>query len=235
MFDVCWTDPSRETVGQRRSRKDQDKNSTASSRASSHRTGRARSIKSSRSVESSSASFLDLFSPTYKRSASKREGIQSKSTSTLRLDNIEAHRPLSSYTIDETPSSSHVANGFFGSVSLSDTDSSLSEGGRDLQLHVMEQLTDEVIVSESMFSGRTSHSAQTIATWNSSVESTGLRSPDFNRVVQPLSSTSFVTQSTEITVSPRELVHDLEELSTIVRISSAGPVPAQMYGPPPTG
>jgi hypothetical protein len=51
-------------------------------------------------------------------------------------------------------------------------------------------------------------------------------------MVQPLSRNSYVTQSTEVTVSPRGSVNEDEQIATIVRISSAGTVPIRVNDSP---
>ncbi len=73
-----------------------------------------------------------------------------------------------------------------------------------------------------MFSGWTGGSANTQSSWSTAVDS--IKSP--GRIVQPLSPTSFISQNTEITVSPREHVKSEEENATVVYITAAGaPVP----------
>lgn len=81
-------------------------------------------------------------------------------------------------------------------------------------------------VSESVFSGRTGRSSKTEST-RSSVESTSS-----GRFVQPLSPASFVTRSTELTISPSNSVKAVEQLATVVRISSAGTIPIQIHESP---
>jgi hypothetical protein len=51
-------------------------------------------------------------------------------------------------------------------------------------------------------------------------------------IVQPLSPTSFVTQSTEVTVSRRDSIKADEQLATIVRITAAATIPVQMQNIP---
>lgn len=48
-----------------------------------------------------------------------------------------------------------------------------------------------------------------------------------NHLIQPLSPNSFVTQSTEVTVSPSEDFSAAEQLATIVHITS-GTLPVQI-------
>lgn len=61
----------------------------------------------------------------------------------------------------------------------------------------------------------------TESTWDSGAESV----TSSGKVVQPLSENSFVTQSTEVTVSSRESVKAAEQTATVVHISASGTVP----------
>ena len=58
----------------------------------------------------------------------------------------------------------------------------------------------------------------TNSTWSLKSESTTSSA----KIVQHLSPTSFVTQSTEITVSPRESIKDSEQVAIMVHISASG-------------
>jgi len=136
MFDVSWTDPTRETVGQRKSRKDQHANSLR----------QTPSIRSSRSTNSSQvvakSSLLNLFTGG-KKGDLTRTGSQPK-LSALRPESSKskASRRVSSYTV-ASDSSSHdvsipttattttripVNSLFTGGPYQSDERSSLSEG-----------------------------------------------------------------------------------------------------------
>jgi len=86
--------------------------------------------------------------------------------------------------------------------------------------------SEEFAVSESVFSGRTGRSRKSESTW-SSVEST-----TSGRIVQPLSPISFVTQGTEVTISPSNSVKAVEQLARVVRISSVGTIPIQIHESP---
>jgi hypothetical protein len=134
MFDVSWTDPTRETVGQRKSRKDQHANSLR----------QTPSIRSSRSTDSSQAvakpSLLNLFTGG-KKGDLIRTGSQPK-LSALRPESSKskASRRASSYTVSSDHSSHEVSiptttttripanNLFTGNPYQSDEQSSLSEG-----------------------------------------------------------------------------------------------------------
>jgi len=76
-----------------------------------------------------------------------------------------------------------------------------------------------VLVPESVFSGRTGRSTTTDLSWTFIAESTTSQA----KIVQPLSATSFITRSTEITASPRESVIEAEQIATVVHISATGP------------
>jgi hypothetical protein len=134
MFDVSWTDPTRETVAQRKSRKDQHANSLR----------QTPSIRSSRSTDSSQAvakpSLLNLFTGS-KKGDLTRTGSQPK-LSALRPESSKskASRRVSSYTVASEHSSHDVSiptttttripvNSLFtGNPYQSDEQSSLSEG-----------------------------------------------------------------------------------------------------------
>ena len=77
----------------------------------------------------------------------------------------------------------------------------------------------------SVFSGWTERSANSNSSWSSVTDP----SPVKGSIVQPLSPTSFVTQSTEVTVSPRHNVNNAaEQLASIVHISATGTMPIQI-------
>ena len=97
MFDVSWTDPSRETVGQRKNRKDQESNGIS----------RASSVRSSRSSDSTPApirpSLFNLFNGSKKESL-HRSGSQSKLSSFRGDHPSKPARRLSSYTVSSQSS-----------------------------------------------------------------------------------------------------------------------------------
>jgi len=223
MFDVAWTDPKRETVGQRKNRKEQQEGLS-----------RRSSIHSSRSSDSQPAqikpSLLNLFG------GSKRNLPRIASNSKLSVlrsdDSIKAARRVSSYTVrsdgsalEQPDTTTRIpVNGYFtGPPYHSDAEQSTPSEGMisfsDLKYH-----SNMPLVSESVFSGWTDRSRKTESTW-SSVESTA----SSGRVVQSLSPKSFITQSTEVTVSPRDSVKAAEQVARVVHISSAGTVPTELH------
>ncbi|RDW83455.1 hypothetical protein BP5796_04946 [Coleophoma crateriformis] len=213
MFDVSWSDPERETVAQRRTRKEQQAAATTQSSSSS-----VRSSKSSKSIESTRqsttrVSLLTFLNGNRKDKKNAKEGII-RSTSSSRLatarpvikDESHASRRYSSYVeqidpVQEDPTTPRAIddNAFFMS-----THDHTSRHSRQ---------TDT-----SIFSARTEDSIATNTSWGSTVETS--RKPS---LVQPLSPNSFVTQTTEVTVSSSTAsVQEVEQVATVVHISSNG-------------
>ncbi|KAF8853647.1 hypothetical protein BDZ45DRAFT_598261 [Acephala macrosclerotiorum] len=225
MFDVSWTDPAREIVGERRNRKGQNGESVHKQSLS-----RKSSTRSSRSAESTKPSLLNLFGqsrkPALERAVSKSKlapGDFDRTVSKYPEENND-HR-LSTYTVEsessahELPGTSRIRtppNQFFESRnSQSDTDQSNASEPPD-----------------SVFSGWTERSSRTDSSWSSVIDTSTLTSGTSSRIVQPLSPNSFVTQSTEVTVSPRECIKAEEHVATIVHISAAGENPVQIQNIP---
>ena len=139
MFDVSWVDTTRETVGQRKNRKEQSSKSQ-SSRSISRRS----SIHSSTSGSTASPSttkarpsLLNLFG-SVKTPPLPQIGPNPK-TSSLRAEEVaKASRRISSYTVTSDTSSQGLsgtttstrfpASGFFTGSFLSDDHSTPSEG-----------------------------------------------------------------------------------------------------------
>ncbi|KUJ21433.1 uncharacterized protein LY89DRAFT_577391 [Mollisia scopiformis] len=208
MFDVSWTDPERETVGERRTRKEQNGGSSRKQNVISRRS----SMRSSKSTESPAAakpSLLNIFG-----SGRKPAIDRAKSQSKLYSEDVNDHR-VSIYTSgSETsapesfglPATRIASNSFFdGRSSHSDTEQSNPSEPPD-----------------SVFSGWTERTSRTDSSWGSVIDTSTLSSGTSSCIVQPLSPTSFVTQSTEVTVSPRDSIKAEEQTATIVRITAAG-------------
>lgn len=235
MFDVSWNDPTRETVGERKNRKDQQANEI--SRGSSVRsTGSGTSRASERSkasrggddIAAHSKPSLFGFFGSNKKLALGRDGLHSRTSALTPYSNFKASRKMSSYVPSEPPSpqTSTMArlpeHGEFarGNLYSTDTDVSSPSDGKQLLL----PLSPELTAPESVFSAWTGRSANTDSSWSSV---TDLASPK-GSIIQPLSRTSFVTQSTEVTVSSRDSVNTAEQLATVVHISAAGTIPFQI-------
>ncbi|TGO86160.1 hypothetical protein BPOR_0329g00070 [Botrytis porri] len=202
MFDVSWTDPTRETVGQRKHRKDQ-----TSTRGSSPSIRSSKSSDSSKSIKHSIFGFFGggnkkisapvaVTSPKQPSKVSRRTSSYTSTSETS--TSTQEVRETTTTTITRIP-----VNGFFSTVpSYQESERSPSD--------------------ESVFSGYTGRSAGTKSSWGSITDGQSK-----NRFIQPLSPNSFVTQSTEITVAPSEDFSASEQLATLVHITS-GTVPIQI-------
>ncbi|TVY49783.1 hypothetical protein LCER1_G008132 [Lachnellula cervina] len=215
MFDISWTDPTRETVGQRKNRKEQQANGLS----------RGTSIRSSRSSESAQSqakpALFSLFGGS-KKGGLRRSGSHSKVSALRTEPSTKASRRISSYTVGSETSRSELpgpvtttripVNGFFAGppYNADGPQSSSSEA------------------AESVFSGWTGRSAATESSWGSTAESPPGKGP----IIQPLSPKSFVTQSTEVTVSPRDSLRSAEQVATVVHISAAGTIPIEVNDSP---
>lgn len=143
MFDVSWTDPARETVGQRKHRKEQDAN--AATRAPS-----IRSSQSARSSKSQSRSSLFSFFGSNRKDGLTRTGSHSKIIHLKHEDNDKASRRMSSYTVssepiaDETSGSSTriPINGYFAGQSCGTDSRSTSSYGTITALYNFYQSAD---------------------------------------------------------------------------------------------
>lgn len=88
----------------------------------------------------------------------------------------------------------------------------------------------KLISPGSVFSSWTERSTNTDSSWSSVADPSSAKAS----IIQPLSRTSFVTQSTEVTVSSRDSVNAAEQLATVVHISAAGTIPIQINDSPST-
>jgi hypothetical protein len=134
MFDVSWVDPTRETVGQRKNRKEQS-GTRSISRSSIHSSG---STSTDSPSTKSKPSLLNLFG-SVKTPTLNRTGSQPKLSSLRAQDATKASRRISSYTASSDTSTQEFSdptsnstrfpvNGFFNGPYLSDDQSTPSEG-----------------------------------------------------------------------------------------------------------
>ena len=134
MFDVSWVDPTRETVGQRKNRKEQS-GTRSISRSSIHSSG---STSTDSPSTKSKPSLLNLFG-SVKTPTLNRIGSQPKLSSLRAQDATKASRRISSYTASSDTSTQEFSdptsnstrfpvNGFFNGPYLSDDQSTPSEG-----------------------------------------------------------------------------------------------------------
>lgn len=240
MFDVSWTDPERETVGQRKNRKEAPK--TASGNPDTR--ARRSSLLSTRSIEQVQQPKLGLLNffggssepqkkgPQRTRSASKPAWKQEEVTEASRWVHSYFNAPPLNVATHElaggTPTAIHLNSNLLSLRPYqSDVELSSTSDSEPFSTTFFRQ-TNLDLASESVFSGWTGDSGKTQSSWSSAAES--VKSP--GRIFQPLSTTSFISQNTEITVAPRESVKDAE-MATIVHITAAGP-PVPGFLDPPT-
>jgi hypothetical protein len=207
MFEVSWTDPERETVGERKNRKQQ--RSACSPRNGPRVPSQPSGKPASRNV----------FSPNPRKSALSR-AKQSRSSSTLRVNSTTAARKQSTCScttssdssFQETPRTSTTTlpeSSFFSDSYHSDDENSEGLSSVPTSLPLLPSRSTELTAVVS---------STTNSTWSLGATST----TSTGKIIQQLSPTSFVTQSTEITVSPREMVKDAEQVAIRVHISASG-------------
>jgi hypothetical protein len=157
MFDVSWTDPSQESVGQRKTRKDQHSNgisrgsSVRSTGSSESRASKASKV--SRGSDStpiqSRPSLFSLFAGN-KKGALTRNGSQSRPSILANDKIVKASRRISSYNAPSEPTSpqattmTRIATNEEGSGRDScntDTDISSPSDGRQLLYSSRKYLT----------------------------------------------------------------------------------------------
>ncbi|KAH8782125.1 hypothetical protein BGZ57DRAFT_266332 [Hyaloscypha finlandica] len=198
MFEVSWTDPERETVGERKSRK-QQRSACASRNGPTVPPSRGSTSGGTRPP------VMNVFGPSWKEPSLAKRRKTNSSSSTLRIDGPKALRKQPSFTsssassFHETPRTSTTTTRTPDTEFFSDSYHSDYNPCR---------LSSQSEVSDS----------GTNSTWSLNAESIC----SSGKIVQQLSPTSFVTQSTEITVSPRESIRDEEQVAIMVHISASG-------------
>ncbi|PMD37204.1 hypothetical protein L207DRAFT_72046 [Hyaloscypha variabilis F] len=205
MFEVSWADPEKETVGERRSRKQNQQRSACASRDGPSVPSRGQTSRDG----SSKPPEMKGFGRSWKEPTPRKvKGKQTNSSSsTLRLDGPKVSRRQANYaassdsSFQETPRTSTTTTRTPDTEFFSDSYHSDHEHCR---------LSSQSEVSDSGTNSTCSLNSESI---NSSA-----------KLVQHLSPTSFVTQKTEITVTPRELIKDSEQVAIMVHISASGSV-----------
>lgn len=223
MFDISWTDPKRETVGERKNRKVQQ---------NSGNNGLSRT-PSARSAESPEPQVQHSRPGVFSRLGGKKANLNGAASSTklsaLRNDDsIKTARRVASYTAVSELSGSAAAgssntvrripeSGYFnGPAYMSENESQSSRSSE---------------AAESVFSARTTRSAATASSWGSLLDSP----PRKGSTNQPLSPRSFITRTfdmTPLTLSPRASMGPTEEGVTVGHISTAGTIPIQAQDSP---
>lgn len=120
MFDVSWTDPARETVGERRNRKEQNGGSTRKQSGISRRS----SMRSSNSSETAGKpSLLKILSPSTGKKVLDRAGLQQK----YHLEDANDRR-LSSYTTGSETSGLELSSTTTTTTTTRDPENEFFEG-----------------------------------------------------------------------------------------------------------
>lgn len=224
-------------MGDRRNRKEQNGGSSRKQSGVSRRS----SMISSRSTETTGKpSLLNIFTSGSRKPKSERggsqannrpeDGQQRRTSSSTTTGSESSGQDLSSTAATTRDSAIEVLE---GRDCPSDTEQSLPSE-RQYYLPMFRSLDTELlsVATDSVFSGWTEKSSRTDSSWSSVIDTSTLCSGTSNCVVQPLSPTSYVTQSTEVTVAPRDTIKVEEQTATIVRISAAPTLPVQVQNIP---
>lgn len=226
MFDVAWTDPATETVRQRRSRKEQEQNtepgklqrraSTSSdSLTSRHRPSILKLLNGSRNDFTHSISQANMLPP-------EKEHVKEEPRQVPRQVPRKVSRNRLANTLDTIPPIQELPPGTLTSEYPYDkflvADLPLRREKSNYSPPSGEQPSQATII-EPKFASWASQSVSTDSNWS--------ESPERNHFVQPLSPTSFVTQSTEVTVASLEDLKDSELQLTVTHISSEGAMSAE--------
>jgi hypothetical protein len=200
MFDVSWSDPKAETIAQRRRRKEgQEKKSTSSSESQ-------RSFQSSRSKSSSSS---DKFGnnqttgtyefgfgvvQTKKVTSSTRERF-SKST----ISTVETQKKSSGTTYRKYHSNTEDGTVDSFTSRLTDQSEEYQPGSEGDYFSTLRALPSLTAADDSLFSHGTENTGEG-SSWGSVAGDVGKTCE-----VQALSSRSFVTRSTEVKITTRDI------------------------------
>ncbi|EKD20854.1 uncharacterized protein L3040_000958 [Drepanopeziza brunnea f. sp. 'multigermtubi'] len=216
MFDVSWSDPARETVGQRKTRKEQQiangksRNTSGVSRVSS-----VRSSNSSGSKGAQKPSLLNFFGAGRNEGGS-RLGFRPKTPSTTN-NSIHSSQRFSTITTDSIFSGSELPG-----ISTSIPQTVYFAGSPPYFSDT--ELSARADVSESVFSGWTEKSVTTDSSYGSISESMTCA----RKTVQPPNESSFVTQSTEAMISSSKDTEATEDTVNIVHVSASNVVPSEV-------
>jgi hypothetical protein len=227
---VSWGDPTRETVGQRRSRKEHEQNAVTTG---IQRSASTSSDSTSTKRRPSILTLLNSGRKDFSRPASQ------ENVSARKEPERDAHRSRVGEAVSSIPPIQELPTGTWTSEKhaerfvvtelpvTGDKDHySPSDDARLFKDSIRPSTADTRL--EPAFTSWASRSASTDSSWSSMTDS-----PQKSNFVQPLSPTSFVTQRTEITVASREDVKDNEQNITIVHISADGNTPTISPDLPP--
>ncbi|KAI0881136.1 uncharacterized protein GGS22DRAFT_197187 [Annulohypoxylon maeteangense] len=213
MFDVLWTDPNRELMGERIIRKEQE--ARLRDRDKKQKTENSRQSISTEGSTSSDRGF-GIFTVRSRRKTSTPSKIKDPTTSPARLAS-------SSSKVNRTSA--------YGARSLLHHDGSQATARDGEKSHHPVQLP-EVADNSSMSSPDSASSKWTQRSAVSNSTGAGASVGDAETtlkpeyLIQPLGPSSFVTRTTEVTFSPRDPEIDLDNLISEVNISADRSKPA---------
>ncbi|KAJ2902312.1 hypothetical protein MKZ38_000702 [Zalerion maritima] len=242
MFDVIWTDPNVENVGERRARKQQEKAEGVEQRGRTYRSSTSR--RTSRSSRDSSLERPFFFSSRSSKSTSRSES-RSKTrtpstllpTKTTTADGASSRRN-SLYSVSEnprlqsplkTPDGTYVPSEYTESCDPSPSSSSRGSHAKlhphyphhPRPAHSFSGLLESVFsrLTDRSGSGSTPSVADSISTKAS--------------FIQTLGPASYVTKTTEVAITTRSQDDDSDRGSSEVRISAETPRSRHELLPPP--
>jgi hypothetical protein len=220
MADVSWNEP----LDQQKIRQEQQEN--VFYRESLVRSSRSNSSRVLKEIDSTPIQVMSPFFGLFNNIKKKRKSLPklaplSISNSTVRK--VPGYNPTPS--IWSPSNTTKPAGSMIPARRSQDSQNhhrAISESPSDGTVHYSNYITYSYILG-SIFSGWTGRSANTNSTWSASTDpsTTG-------RIIQPLSPDSYVTQSTEVTVSARDSVNVSDQLATVVHISAAGTMPIRI-------
>ncbi|KAI0157337.1 hypothetical protein GGR57DRAFT_500957 [Xylariaceae sp. FL1272] len=217
MFDVIWTDPNRELVGQRIIRKEKELERKEKDKDKRKHDGSHQSVSTSSSYSNSKRlSLLQAAKNKLKGSKSSLRSRPGTSNGAEENNELKANR-TSSYSVDaaltnlqESDSSQRPVKSPFSSAPLPESCNIYSASHRD---SLLSRWAQQAAVATGAFDRITaSENAVSPSTPTTTSET----------LVQTLDSESYVTQTKEVTVSLRTPEIDIGQFQTQVHISSDG-------------
>ncbi|KAI5867159.1 hypothetical protein GGS23DRAFT_547101 [Durotheca rogersii] len=205
MFDVLWTDPNRELMGEKIIRKEQE----AKEREKRQKSDRNRQSFSTESTTSSDRSFR-FFGSRSRRKAQTPPQAEDKGAPASPSASLADHAAKVSRT-----SGYHARPVLHHRDSSRDTTKPAQPSHPSLQLPEINDGSSSLSSPDSTLSKWTQ---QTTATNNTGIESSGTPKPE--NLVQTLGPSSFVTRRTDVISSTRDPETDLGQLFSQVYISA---------------
>ncbi|KAI1371534.1 hypothetical protein F4677DRAFT_450357 [Hypoxylon crocopeplum] len=208
MFDVLWTDPNRELVGQRMVRKEQE--ARMKEKDKKQKSENSRQSTSTESSVSSDRGF-GLFATRSRRKTPTPSKSKNPTTSpTLPAGNTNRVNRTSAYCVKSLL------------LHQDDSEATVKPVERDHLPVQPPEATDASSVSspDSTLSKWTQPSAATNSTGAGAPENDATTVSKPELLIQTLGPSSFITKTTEITFSPRDPERDVDQLISEVHISA---------------